>query len=427
MSQCLIREYDIRRNLFLLRNLRAQSPQLLKQRFLALCKLSAAEASRQPLPALLSFFALHLCRVFLLLRHLHDNRLFLFQNRLRLLRQLNDGVFVIGHAQILLELKVIHHLAEFIGRHLGKLCIVGIFVHTVLTDLCRIGAVDRIDNHVGPIPLPAALHASDELHGNLRHIHRFELTQTVGTVSAVILSIFSEIPKDIISQALIGKAVKCHLPQPFPVSLLDDGTGHGIQFLIIPVIIDKQLVCNHILAAVQQDTLRRFPVSACPARFLVIALHILRHVVMDDKPDIGFINSHSERVGRNNDSRPVVNEVLLIFLPLRIAQSRVIPGNRESICPQLLADLLHIFPGQAVDHSALPWMKLQKILHRLILVFRRLDAEIEIRPVKSRGQNCRLPQHQDIADIIPYLFCGRSRKGTDHWAYLHPFDKLHNL
>ena len=97
---------------------------------------------------------------------------------------------------------------------------------------------------------------------------------------------------------------------------------------------------------------------------------------MDDKPDIGFINSHAERVGRNNDSRPVVNEVLLIFLPLRIAQSRVIPGNRESICPQLLADLFHVFPGQAVDHSALPRMKLQKILHRLILVFRRLDAEI---------------------------------------------------
>ena len=140
--------------------------------------------------------------------------------------------------------------------------------------------------HIRPIPLPARQHTSNQGPCNLRHIHFLKLTQAIGTITAVIRSILPKIPEDIIPQAFIGKAVESHLPQPVPIPLRHQIPGKRIHFLIILVIVNKELVRNHILSAVQQNTFRRFPISSGPAGFLIVALHIFRHTIMYHIPYI---------------------------------------------------------------------------------------------------------------------------------------------
>ena len=72
-------------------------------------------------------------------------------------------------------------------------------------------------------------------------------------------------------------------------------------------------------------------------------------------------------------------------------------------------------------------MQFQEILHGRILVLRCLDSEIEIRTVEARREYRRLPQHQDVADIVPYLFRRRRRKRADDRTNVQPVDELHNL
>ena len=230
-----------------------------------------------------------------------------------------NGIPVIGHPQIPIKHQMVHHLAQLICGHLCQFCVIGILIHPVIAYLSRVGPMDRINDHIGPIPLPAALHAPKQRPCNIRHVHLLKLAQAVGAVPAVIAAVFPKVAQYVIPQALIGKAVKCHLAQPFPVPLHDNLTGHCIQCLVILVMVNKKLVGHHILTPVQKDTLRRFTVTAGPSCFLIIGFHILRHIIMHHNPDIGLVDSHAESIGCHHDLGPVIDKVFLVLLTLPIA------------------------------------------------------------------------------------------------------------
>ena len=88
--------------------------------------------------------------------------------------------------------------------------------------------MNRIQYYIDPIALTAGLHTSYNPPCNICHIHSLKLGQTVLTVAAVVGTIFSKIPQNIIPQTFIGKTVKGHLSQPFPVPLLYQSAGYFI-------------------------------------------------------------------------------------------------------------------------------------------------------------------------------------------------------
>ena len=144
----------------------------------------------------------------------------------------------------------------------------------------------RVHDHVHTVALAAALHAADQPPGDLRHVHLLKLTQTVGAVAAVIPAVLPEIPQNVVPQAFVCEAVKGHFLQTLPVPLHDDLLGHRVQLLVVLVVLDKRLVGHHVLAAVEQNTLRGLPVPPGAARLLVITLHVLWHVVMHHEPHV---------------------------------------------------------------------------------------------------------------------------------------------
>ncbi len=65
--------------------------------------------------------------------------------------------------------------------------------------------------------------------------------------------------------------------------------------------------------AEKQHALRRQPVTPGTARLLVIILHALGHVVVQNEPHVGFVDAHAEGVRRHNDGGFVVDEIILIL------------------------------------------------------------------------------------------------------------------
>ena len=148
---------------------------------------------------------------------------------------------------------------------------------------------------------------------------------------------------------------------------------------------------------------------------------------MDHKAHIRIINPHAERICGNHQTPSVVNEILLIALPLRITQPRMVARYQKSLFCQPAADLLHRLSSQTIDDTALSRMAFYVILHCGIPVLRRLNGKPQIWPVKPCCNDIRLPQPQDIDHIIPYFFRGRGGKRAENRPLRQLVDKFHDF
>ena len=81
----------------------------------------------------------------------------------------------------------------------------------IIPDLRRRSSVHRVEDHRSPVPPAALRDAADNGSRDLRHIRLLKLCLTIRTVSAVSASVLPEIPENILPEAVIRKAVECHL------------------------------------------------------------------------------------------------------------------------------------------------------------------------------------------------------------------------
>ena len=153
-------------------------------------------------------------------------------------------------------------------------------------------------------------------------------------------------------QTAAGCTVECHLFQPPEILFHDDPAGLLVQFLIILAVFNQKTIGPLVGGTKVQDTFCWLSVSSCPSGFLIIAFHILRHIIMNDKTHIRFINTHAERIGCHHDLSPVINKVILILTPFCIRQSRMVSGHRKSCFSELITYFFHTFSGKAVHNAA---------------------------------------------------------------------------
>ena len=72
------------------------------------------------------------------------------------------------------------------------------------------------------------------------------------------------------------------------------------------LLFDEEPDGPHVRAGIEQGAAGRVAVAARAAGFLIIALQIFRHIVVDDEPDVRLVDAHAEGVGRDHDLDPVV-------------------------------------------------------------------------------------------------------------------------
>ena len=323
--------------------------------------------------------------------------------------------------------QIIKDLPQPVCRDLCTGSVLRISIHIILPDLCRRCTTQSIQDHVHPVSLTAAFHAPDHCPGLPGHILLLKLGLAVQAVSAVVFSVFAKISQDILTQAVMSEAIKGHLLQPLLITLPDKAPGCRIHLLVILTSLDKILVGDHILPAVEQDTFRRISVTACTACFLIIAFHVLWHIIMNDIAHIGLVDPHSKCIGGYHHTTAVIDKIILIVPAFLIGKSCMVSGSRDAVTDQLSTDLLHQLSGETVDDPTVVRMLQYVIVYFLIFIFRCFHCKIKVFPVKSCGCAKGGLKPQKSCNILPDLLRGCSCKCTDHRSFWKLCHKLCDL
>ena len=210
-------------------------------------------------------------------------------------------------------------------------------------------------------------------------------------------------------QALGRGAVKCHLPQAFAVARDELLTGCLVNGFVLSFVaaLDEELSHTHILSAVQQDAVGGLAVTTGAAGLLIVALHIFRHIIVDNERHVGFVDTHAECVGRDHDRLAVVQKIVLILAAFLGIEARVIAGGGQAAAEQQAADLLHVFAGGAVHDAAFILALVQKLQQLHALGGRLFDSKIQIWTVKTGGLDERFVQTERLHDVVAHLGGGR--------------------
>ena len=243
-------------------------------------------------------------------------------------------------------------------------------------------------------------------------IHFLEIRVAAAAVSARQRRIFTEIAQNVMPQALGRGAVECHLPQAFAVARDELLTGCLVNGFVLGFVaaLNQKLGHAHILSAVQQNTVGRLTVSTGTAGFLIVALHIFRHIIVDNERYVGFVDTHAKCVGCDHNGLAVVQKIVLILAALVRIEARVIADGGQTAAEQQIADLLHVFAGGAVDDAALVLALVQQLQQLHALGGRLFDSKIQIWTVKTGGLDEGFVQTECLHNVVTNLSCCGCRK-----------------
>ena len=222
------------------------------------------------------------------------------------------------------------------------------------------------------------VHAGQDLLCVHSRIHLLKNGVAVAAVPAGYGGLFAEVAQDIPPQAFVRGGVKGHLAQAVAVPFDECLPGLRINRRIpgLMAVPDQEFRRVHILPAVQQDAVRGFAVPPGAACFLIVALHVLGHVVVDDKGHIGLVDPHAERVGCHHDGLDVIQEIFLIALAFLGGQPGVVARGRQALCQQHVAHIVHGFARCAVHDAAFARARGEQAQQRIRLGGRPFNGEI---------------------------------------------------
>ena len=112
---------------------------------------------------------------------------------------------------------------------------------------------------------------------------------------------------------------------------------HGAQLLMRDVLFafafffDKAPLFYHVAYAEKQHAIARQAIAACASCFLIIPFDVLRQIVVNDEPNVRFVNTHAERNRRGDDTRIIAQECFLVARPFPRFHPSVIRQRLNSI------------------------------------------------------------------------------------------------
>src|SRR5690606_38569025 len=110
-------------------------------------------------------------------------------------------------------------------------------------------------------------------------------------------------------------------------------------------------------------------VATGAARFLIVALDILREVHVYYVPDVRLVDAHSEGNRGDDDANVVAEKHLLVLCALVAIHSSVIGKGLKSAFLKIACQLLRRSPRQAVDNTGLIPSRGEKVEQHLKGIF----------------------------------------------------------
>ena len=142
---------------------------------------------------------------------------------------------------------------------------------------------------------------------------------------------------------------------------------------------------------------------------------------MDHETHIGFVNTHAERDGGDDDLSLFHQEVVLVLHAGLGIETSMVRQRTDTVLLQQHSQFLHFFAAQAVNDTRFARVVLDKFDHFLIdiLVF-LADFIIEVRAVERRNEHFGLFHAEVLLDIALHLGGGGgSQRNHGHiFAYL---------
>ncbi len=159
----------------------------------------------------------------------------------------------------------------------------------------------------------------------------------------------------------------------------------------------------HVAGGVEEHALRLGAVASGAARLLVVVLQAAREIVVGDVAHVRFVDAHAEGVRGHHDPRAVVEEVVLVALPLAGGKSGVVPRGKKPMGAQVVADLLDGATARAVDDAAAVLARLAEAQQPAVLVgaaLRALDGEGKVRSVETRHHAEGVGEPERCGDVL---------------------------
>ena len=154
----------------------------------------------------------------------------------------------------------------------------------------------------------------------------------------------------------------------------------------------QKLIDHNIPGREQQNALRRLPISSGTPGLLIVILHTLGHIVVNDISDIGFIDSHTKGIRGHDHRKSVIDKILLTFLPCLCVHSRMVFCYRNPSLPQKFIHFVHILSCGTIDDPTLLRMLFHIFYDKIIFLPNTFDPVIQVFPVKSRHNDLRVLQ-----------------------------------
>ena len=188
--------------------------------------------------------------------------------------------------------------------------------------------------------------------GFLGDVHGLVDAPASSAVSADLRMLLPEVFQNVPPETGGCFAVAHHGVQPLQILLPHSLPLRLAELFIFGAIFNQEPGNVDIPAVVEQNAVCVSSITACPARFLIVGFDALWHIVVDNKTDVGLVNSHAEGIGGNHNGSPVVEKILLVGGSLLLAETRVVPYSSITMVLEPLADILHLFSGGTVDDAA---------------------------------------------------------------------------
>ena len=238
----------------------------------------------------------------------------------------------------------------------------------------------------------------------------------------------AEVTQQVRAQTVGRGAIERHLLEALAVPRIQQVGRLGVtaaRLKLVSAAIDKELAGLHVLLVVDEDAVGSRPVTSGASRLLIITFEVRRHVVVDDKADVGLVDAHAEGVGGHHHVCPVVEELLLVGMALLRGKAGVIARGGKTLLPQQLADVFHGFARGAIHDARLARLPRltcgialcgtgrDETQKRAILVtrLRALHSEVEVRPVEAAHEHEGVAQLEGVHDVAAHLLGGGRREG----------------
>src|SRR4030042_1703294 len=142
-----------------------------------------------------------------------------------------------------------------------------------------------------------------------------------------------------------------------------------------------------------------FSISTCSTGLLIVTLKTLGQISMNNKTDVGFVDTHAESYSGDDQLHFIVVECILILLACAVVEPGVVGQGMDACMGKRCRRAFDIIPCCPIHNAGFSWPRTyeSKDLGLHILLWRYLI--VEVGAVERGSNNVRVSQAETDTNV----------------------------